>query len=195
VSIDAQARAAIEGAASIKGEIIAAQIELEVLKQFGTERQNEAVMLKSKIVELQKQLAKIESGDSVNESPNDNVYITFKELPALGMELARLMRAAKIQEEVFKLITTQYEIAKIEEAKDLTTVQVLDRAVPPDRKIRPKRRLIVIIATVAGFFLAAFLAFFMEFVNRIKSQNPERYQQLVQSLRFRKIGSSGPNKK
>jgi len=194
VSIADQARAIIEGAAKIKGEIIVAETELEILKKFGTERQNEAVMLKSKIAELKNQLAKIEGGESgksvvgksnMNEGDPD-FYISFSELPALGMRLAQLMREAKIQEEVFKLITTQHELAKIEEARDVNTIQVLDRAVAPDKKSSPKRALIVILSTVVAFFMAVFLAFFLEYVDRLKTDDQERYQQLADSFRFRK---------
>ncbi|MBW1767370.1 MAG: lipopolysaccharide biosynthesis protein [Deltaproteobacteria bacterium] len=184
VSINDQAKISMEGAAKIKGEIIVAQTDLEVLKQFGTERQNEAIMLKSKIDELQKQLARIESGNPSKDK--DNFYIPFTELPNLGMKLARLMRETKIQEEVFGLLTSQYELAKIEEAKDMNTIQILDEAVPPDRKSGPKRRLIVILSTLVAFFLAVFLAFFMEFIQRIKTEDQERYQMMVDYLKFRK---------
>ena len=192
IAIEEQAKVSIEGAAKLKGEIIAAQIELEVLKQFGTERQNEAVMLKSKIAELQNQLTKIETGrvdknlhkngQAANE--NSSLFIPFDEFPALGLQLMRLMREAKIQEKVFELMTTQYELAKIEEAKDVNTIQVLDEAVPPDKKSSPKRSLIVILSTFMAFFMAVFLAFFMEFIERIKTEDKERYQQIKQGLKF-----------
>lgn len=153
-----------------------------MLKEFGTERQNEAIMLKAKIAELQSQLVRIEKG---NPGKGDsNFYLPFNELPALGMRLARLMREAKIQENVFELLTGQYELAKIEEAKDVNTIQVLDPAVPPDKKSRPKRRLIVIITTFMGFFFAVLLVFFREYVERIKLEDKERYEQLRQGLRF-----------
>ena len=182
VSINEQAKASIEGAATLKGEIIAAQTEFEVLKKFGTEKQNEAIMLKSKIEELRKQLAKIESGNP--EKDADNFYIPFKELPDLGMRLARLMREAKIQEQVFELLTSQFEMAKIEEAKDMNTIQVLDEAVPPDRKSSPKRSMIVILSTIVGFFIAVFLAFIKEFVFKVKTQDPDRYNELVKGVKF-----------
>ena len=187
VSISDQAKAAIEGAAQIKGDIIAAQTELEVLKKFGTEKQNEAVMLKAKIAELKEQLERIEKGSpSSDKNGSDEFFIPFNQIPDLGMKLARLMREAKIQEEVFKLITTQYELAKIEEAKDMDTIQVLDRAVPPDKKSSPKRALIVILSTVVAFFLAIFLAFFLEYLHRVKTEDPERYQQMSQAMKLRK---------
>ena len=183
IAIDAQAKAAIESAAKIRGEIIVAETELEVLKQFGTEKQNEAIMLKSKIAELKNQLRRIESGTP--EKEDNDPMVSFRELPALGLQLARLLREAKIQEEVFKLITTQYELAKIEEAKDVNTIQVLDRAEPPDRKSGPRRSLIVILATIVASLMAVFLAFFLEFLSRLKEKDPQRYDQLVSHIRFR----------
>ncbi|MBW1982733.1 MAG: lipopolysaccharide biosynthesis protein [Deltaproteobacteria bacterium] len=187
VSLEDQAQVAIEGAAKIKGEIIAAQTELEVLKQFGTERQNEAIMLKSRIAELQKQLGMIEQGNPVKpflkmNGSSSNFFIPFNELPALGMQLLRLTREAKIQEKVFELVTSQYELAKIEEARDVNTIQVLDNAVPPDKKSSPKRALIVLISTFLAFFMAALAAFFQEYLNNLKVQDSERYQELAAQL-------------
>jgi len=189
VAIEEQAKVAIEGAARIKGEIIVAQTELEVLKEFGTERQNEAIMLKSRIAELQSQLARIEKGNPGKGvaklgKGDSNFYLPFNELPALGMRLARLMREAKIQENVFELLTSQHELAKIEEAKDVNTIQVLDRAVPPDKKSSPKRTLIVILSTFLAFFFAVGLAFFREYMQRLQTEDGEQYQQLAQGLKF-----------
>jgi len=189
VSLEEQAQVAIEGAAKIKGEIIAAQTELEVLKQFGTERQNEAIMLKSRIAELKRQLAMMEQGNpgkpisKINEK-NSNLFIPFNELPALSMQLLRLMREAKIQEKVFELVTSQYELAKIEEAKDVNTIQVLDNAVPPDKKSSPKRALIVLAAIFAAFFFAALFAFFQEYLNSLKVHDSKRYQELAAELKL-----------
>jgi len=143
--------------------------------------------LKAKIAELKEQLERIEKGSpSSDKNGSDEFFIPFNQIPDLGMKLARLMREAKIQEEVFKLITTQYELAKIEEAKDMDTIQVLDRAVPPDKKSSPKRALIVILSTVVAFFLAIFLAFFLEYLHRVKTEDPERYQQMSQAMKLRK---------
>ena len=193
IAIDEQAKAAIEGAARLKGEIIVAQTELEVLKQFGTERQNEAIMLKSKIAELEHHLSRIGQGDTENSEGSENkafrkvnpdFYIPFSELPELGMQLARLTREAKVQAKVFELITSQYELAKIEEAKDMNTIQVLDKAVPPEWKSKPKRAQIVILSAVVAFFIAIFLAFFLEYVGRLRKNDPERFQALRDGLRL-----------
>lgn len=182
ITLDDQAKVAIEGAAQIKGQIISSETELEVRKQFGTERQNEAIMLISKIEELQKQLARIEIGDKDNAEKN--LFIPVKELPSLGMELAGRIREAKVQEKVFELITSQYELAKIEEAKDVNTIQFLDKASPPEIRSSPQRIKIVLLTTFAAFFAAVFAAFILEFAERIKTDDEERYQQIRKGITF-----------
>lgn len=172
VAIEEQAKAAIEGAAELKGQIIAAKTELKVFMRFGTEKQTEVMMLRAKIEELEKQLNAIEGGaDSDIEEPkaknNDsetNYYIPFRQLPELGMKLMRYTREAKLQEKLFELLTSQYEMAQIEEAKDVDTVQLLDKAKPPERKSSPNRMNIVLASTILSVFLSIFYAFFYEFV-------------------------------
>lgn len=170
VSIEKQAKVSIETAAEIKGQIIAAQTELNVLKQFGTEKQIEAIMLKTKIEELKKQLLQIEEGrDDSNhptrasqEGQENDFYIPFDELPELSMQLMRLMREAKIKEKVFELLTSQFEMAQIDEVKDVDTIQVLDVAVAPQKRISPNRSAIVLISTAIGFFISVGIAFACE---------------------------------
>jgi uncharacterized protein involved in exopolysaccharide biosynthesis len=191
VAIEAQARATIERAAKIKGEIIAAETELEVLKEFFTESQAEAVLLKSRISELKNQLAKMEQGNPGKEVLKDNpggedpnLFIPLNELPALEMQHIRLMREAQVQEKVFGLVTSQYEMAKIEEAKDIDTIQVLDPAVPPERISRPKRKPIIMLSAVVAFCVAVFVTFFLGFIDRLKTEDHDRYQKFVDNIRF-----------
>jgi uncharacterized protein involved in exopolysaccharide biosynthesis len=80
------------------------------------------------------------------------------------------MREVKVQETVFSLLTGQYEQAKINEARDTASVQVLDRAVPAERKSKPSVRLNMAIAGALSLFVAIFLAFFLEYVTRIRKQ-------------------------
>jgi tyrosine-protein kinase Etk/Wzc len=174
VSIEEQAKVAIEGAAEIKGQIVATQTELEVLKRFGTEKQVEAVMLKAKIEELQKQLDSIEKGqnpETDNSNPTikgmgSNFYIPFNSLPRLGMQLMRLMREARIQEKLFELLTAQYEMAQIEEARDVDTVQVLDKAQPPEKKDSPKRTRIVLVSTFIALVGSVLIVFLRHYHHR-----------------------------
>jgi uncharacterized protein involved in exopolysaccharide biosynthesis len=77
-------------------------------------------------------------------------------------------------------------MAEIEEAKDINTIQILDRAVPPDNNSGPKRALIVVLSTAVAFFMAVLTAFFIEFIDRIKADDPDRYQRLIHSTWLRK---------
>lgn len=193
VDVDSQAKAAIDGAAKVKGDIITSTIQLEVLKRFHTDSHNEVVSVRSRIRELNRQLSLIEKG--VDPRPNEkrssatesegNFHIPFSEMPNLSMQLATLMREAKVQEEVYRLITAQYEMAKIEESKDIKTVQVLDLAVTPDKRSWPDRKLIAIGGLGGGFLLAVLLSFLLEFNGRLKVQDPVRYGRITSHIRFR----------
>jgi tyrosine-protein kinase Etk/Wzc len=178
VSITEQAKASIKGAAQLKSQIIATETELEVFKQFGTEQQVEAAMLKAKIEELRKQLRTIEEGSIQDfdkmyqlntEDESSSLFIPFAELPELAMQFMRLTREAKIQVSLFELITTQYEMAKLEEARDVYTIQVLDQAVPAEKKYRPHRLRIVATSTFLVFFAVVFFVLVKEFGVRSKS--------------------------
>jgi len=78
---------------------------------------------------------------------------------ARGVANIRLMREVKYQEVMFELLAKQYELARVDEAKDAPVIQVLDRAAPPEMRSSPRRGRIVIVSAVAGF-LAAVLATF-----------------------------------
>jgi tyrosine-protein kinase Etk/Wzc len=200
VSIQEQAKVAIEGAAEIKGQLIAAQTELEVLKKFGTENQVEAVILNARIEELKKQLDYIEKGQNREMDSNNpaetvkrsNFYIPFEDLPHLGMQLMQLMREAKIQEKLFELLAAQYEMAQIEEAKDVDTIQVLDTAVPPEKKSSPRRSAIVISSVTISAMISFLLAFLLEYSYRDQSMQARwsvimnRFSHKISRVRIKK---------
>ena len=94
-------------------------------------------------------------------------------MPDLGLQYARLFRDAKIQETLYGLLTQQYELARIQEAKDSPTVQVLDVAKAPEKKTRPKRSLIVLLSTTTAVFLSVFLVFFLEFLDKGRNRRHE----------------------
>jgi tyrosine-protein kinase Etk/Wzc len=84
-------------------------------------------------------------------------------------------------------LTKQYELAKLDEARDAVVIQVVDRAVPPEKKAKPKRSLMIIVAIFSGFFVSIFLAFLMEYKEKASSdpENKERIDMLRRYLRFR----------
>ncbi len=185
-----QAKATIEGAAGLHAELVRAQTDLHVLRQFGTGRTNEAIRINSRIAELKSQISRLESGGedaSGSGKVQPSLYLSFKDIPELGMATSRLQREAKIQEELFKMITAQYELAKIEEARDMETVQILDRAVPPDQRSGPRRALFILISGIAGLFLGVFWALTLERRDRLREREPERYRRLLRSMGLRRF--------
>lgn len=176
IVVQEQARSAIESAALVKGEIIAAEAQLEFLRTFATENNPQVLQQKRKVEEMKRQLALMQYGqglDLPSESPNPGArrrefHVPFTSVPEVGMEYLRLAREVKVQETVYGLLTAQFEQAKINEARDTPTVQLLDKAVPAERKSRPKTVVNMAIAGAVSLFVGMFLAFFLEYVDRMR---------------------------
>jgi capsule polysaccharide export protein KpsE/RkpR len=157
VDITAQAKAMVEGVARLEGELIAAQSELEGLEQIYTPNNVRVRSLRARIEELKRQLQKL-GGDSSAPPTDTNAeggdekpqqFPTIRQLPLLGVRWVDLYRQTKLEETVYELLTQQYELAKIQEAKEIPVVKVLDKAIVPERKSSPHRTLIV---ALSAFF-------------------------------------------
>jgi uncharacterized protein involved in exopolysaccharide biosynthesis len=183
VSLPDETKAAIEAAATLKAEIISREVQLGVLTGYATENNPQVLRLKSEIAQLSLQLQRMERG-TAGGSSGVGFAVPFSRLPAVGLELARLMREVKIQEEIFGLLTQQYETAKIAETRDTPTVQVLDRATPPEFKSRPRRLTIWIAAFIFSIFSGVFMAFILEYSRRLQEREDEyrEWQGMAQEL-------------
>jgi tyrosine-protein kinase Etk/Wzc len=175
IVLDEQMRASVQAAAELKAQLISTEIEMNVLSKNMSPNHPQIQQLKSRIKEIRRQLEILESG-SQDSSSNEGLGVPFSQAPALSLELVRLTRELKIQEALFELLTQQYEQYKIEETKDTPTVQVLDKASPPESKSRPKRATLVLIAGLASLFLGVIFAFALEYIERTKKQQPEEFK-------------------
>ncbi|HKT46794.1 MAG TPA: Wzz/FepE/Etk N-terminal domain-containing protein [Candidatus Acidoferrales bacterium] len=153
IDIPAQSKAMVEAAATLQGQLIAAESELSGLRQIYTAENFRVRALTARVKELQAQLQKM-GGDSSNMGENKNeLYPPIRKLPLLGVTYADLFRQTKIEETVFELLTQQYEMAKVQEAKEIPSVKVLDAPVVPTKKSFPPRFLLGCLGTalaVAG---------------------------------------------
>jgi uncharacterized protein involved in exopolysaccharide biosynthesis len=165
VAMDVQAEASIKALAELNAQITAREVQLGVMRQFSTAANPDVLRIKDELRELRKQLAMVESKTS---NPESMAMPSLSEAPALGLQYIRLKREALTQEKVFELLTQQYEMAKVEESKEDITFQVIDRAIPPEKRIKPKRRQIVMLAGVVSLFAGVFLVFFLEYLANIK---------------------------
>jgi uncharacterized protein involved in exopolysaccharide biosynthesis len=109
-------------------------------------------------------------------------------LPETGLEYFRKMRDLKYQETLFELLSKQFEMAKIEEAKEAALIQVVDKALVPEQRSKPKRSLIVILATLMAFFIGLLLAFVREARERA-SQDPASAERMNLLRRYIRRGA------
>jgi uncharacterized protein involved in exopolysaccharide biosynthesis len=188
--LDAQASAVIEGIARLKGEIAGKEVELGVLKTSQTEQNPQVQALRQTISQLKGQLRKLEDSSEGKKVSSDS-FIATADVPEIGLQYARLMRDYKVQETIFELLTRQYEVAKINEAKNTSTLQVLDEAMVPDKKSKPKRSLIVLMATFAVGFMAVLWAFVREFGKNMNEEDRRRWDEIRAMLRLRGMRDEG----
>jgi capsule polysaccharide export protein KpsE/RkpR len=162
-----QSRAMMQTAVSLQGELIAAQTQLRGLEQIYTDSNVRVRSLRARIAELQSQVAKLRGSDSQQDTgtadnskeiaPNtdDDLYPSFRKLPGLGVGYADLYRAVKLREIVFETLTQQLEMAKVEEAKEIPSVKILDPADVPEKKSWPPRMLLTLLGAFLTFAAAS----------------------------------------
>jgi uncharacterized protein involved in exopolysaccharide biosynthesis len=152
IDIPQQGKAMVETAATLEGQLIAAQSELEGLRQIYTDQNVRVRSTQARINELKAQLNKLAGtaadpqqidGDSALNTP----YPTLRQLPILGVPYADKLRHMKVQEVIYETLTRQYELAKVQEAKEVPSVKVLDAPVVPELKSFPPRMLIMLLGT------------------------------------------------
>jgi uncharacterized protein involved in exopolysaccharide biosynthesis len=174
LDIQQEGKAMLDAAGTLVGEMIAAQSQLEGLRQIYTESNPRVRSLNARVAEFRKQLEKLggtqangangadgaapstgQSADPPAAQANGLPYPTIRSLPLLGAKYADYYRRAKIQETVYELLTEQYELAKVQEAKETPSVKILDTASVPEKKSFPPRLVIMVLGTffVFGFSL------------------------------------------
>jgi capsule polysaccharide export protein KpsE/RkpR len=164
LDIQQEGKAMLDAAGTIAGEMIAAQSQLEGLRQIYTDNNPRVRSLNARVGELRKQLEKL-GGTQANPVNGTNAsqeqtrdpsaakaggglpYPTIKSLPLLGAKYAEYYRRAKIQETVYEMLTGQYELAKVQEAKETPSVKTLDPARIPEKKSFPPRLVIMFLGT------------------------------------------------
>jgi tyrosine-protein kinase Etk/Wzc len=165
VDLPEQSKAVISAMASIKGELISKQLELSYLSSFSGRTESSVVQLQQQISIMQSKLNQLEareyialpgagSGSAAGSASSDsNFFPGAMMVPELRFQLEQLMREQKIQETVFFLLTQRFETAKVDEARDTSTFQILDSPTLPTYQTRPKRRKTAALGLVGGIAL------------------------------------------
>jgi uncharacterized protein involved in exopolysaccharide biosynthesis len=165
IDIKEQGRAMVDAAATLQGQLIASQSELQGLQQMYAEGNVRVRSVKARVEELKRQLEKLGGTDASlqpgSPSGSSELYPSIRKLPLLGVQYADLYQQVKIQETVYELLTQQYEMAKIQEAREIPSIKVLDDAEVPEKRSFPPRLLIILLGAVmclAGSCLAFILS-------------------------------------
>ncbi|HHS13942.1 MAG TPA: hypothetical protein ENN03_09280 [bacterium] len=192
VALPQQTQATITAAAEMKARIMAKEIELEVLGYSldSTHPDYIRVMREKRETERKYQEFIARNGSHRSLDEESQVFLSLSEVPDLGLNYLRLYREVLLQEKILELILPMLEQAKIQEARDTPTVQVLDTAVAPVKKIRPRRALSVIFAGLLSVFFSLTLFSIQEYFNKMRRENTEMYQKWIKVLELMKHGTA-----
>jgi tyrosine-protein kinase Etk/Wzc len=142
----------IRQVAQLQAEITSREVQLDALHTSSTDQNPDVIRLNSELAGLREQLRGLESGTS-KRAPGD-ISITTANVPQAGLEYIRKERDVKYHQLLFDLLARQYEAARMDEAKAAPLIQIVDLAVPPDRKSAPYRALWALTGITLGFFLS-----------------------------------------
>jgi capsule polysaccharide export protein KpsE/RkpR len=184
LDIKEQTKAMVESAAVLQGQLVAAQSELQSLEQIYTDNNVRVRALRARIAELQHQMESMRGSDSSllsDTGGSDELYPSVRKLPLLGVEWADLYRRTKIEETVYELLNQQYELARIQEAKEIPTVNVVDSPNLPEKKSWPPRVLLTVILTLFSAAGAALFIISSHKIEALDQDDPRR--QIAATLR------------
>jgi uncharacterized protein involved in exopolysaccharide biosynthesis len=177
-----QTGALIGTMASLRAQITAKEVQLRALRAYATGQNPEVKKVQNELAALYGQLERLEAGQGSGTDPLN----PEGGMPKARLEYMRLLREAKFNEYLYGLLQKQFEMAKLGEVKDAAVIQVIDTAVPPQVRFKPKRTLMVLLAAVLGFFLSIFAAFFLEFLENAR-RDPESAAKLDAFKKYAKI--------
>jgi uncharacterized protein involved in exopolysaccharide biosynthesis len=174
LDVPAQTKAMVGSEGALEGKLVAAESELQGLQQIYTDNNIRIRTLQARIAELKQQVENL-SGISNGHSPQSQIagdMPSFRKLPLVAVRWTNLYRESKIQEAIYEMLTQEYELAKIQEAKETPTINVLDAAMVPERKSFPPRTIITILGGLLSLLFAA--AFVIAAAKWRKSDSPEK---------------------
>jgi tyrosine-protein kinase Etk/Wzc len=181
ISMEGQSASILAAEAGLRAQIASKEIELSAMRGFATPQNPDVRRTEQMLVSLRAQLAKLEHQAQAGESemPAKN------KLPGMAIDYVHRMRDLKYNETLFTFVSQQLASAKLDEAKDAPVIQVVDKALVPEKKSKPKRALIVILATMLAFFVGVLFAFFKEASERasLDPASAERMSLLRRYLR------------
>lgn len=173
-----QTEATIRGVAEMKAALVMKEVELSTALRIFTESNQKVKNLRAAIANLKSQISTYESGTGGGAIP------ALGSVPQLGQDYVRLMRDFKTQEALVELLTKQYEVTKLNVAKDFSQFQVIQVARTPERKSGPQRLKIVVLVTVTTLLLKLFYVFVQDYWNRMADTEKSQWREVRDQWRI-----------
>ncbi len=170
IQLEGQAKAIIESVAQLRAQIAAKEVQLGAMRTFATAQNPDYLRAQQELAGLRAQLKNRE----LETGAKDGTLITSSKVPQIGIEYVRKLREVKYHEAIMEIMARQFELAKVDEAKDSAAIQVVDKAILPDRKSKPSRALIAMGAFFGALFFAVLLIFFLESKDKFKAEYKKR---------------------
>ena len=184
-----QGKAMIEAASALEGQLIAAETELSGLQQIYGPQNSRVKSAAARVGELRAKLRTMSGAGGEDGDKARALYPSLEQLPLLGNTYFDLARQAKIDEAVYEALTKQYELAKVQEAKEIPSIRVLDEPVVPERKIWPPRLMLIIAGTLMTLLVGVCCLLVQAGFDRMSPDDPRRV--LVGRLRIGKVAHHG----
>jgi uncharacterized protein involved in exopolysaccharide biosynthesis len=183
IQISGQAANIIRSIAETSANIASMEVQLQAMSTFATEQNPQTIRLQQEIAALRQQLAQLENSQQ-KLGPGD-IQVPAGKVPQATLEYADKLRDLQYHETLFELLAKQFEAARLDEAKSAPIIQVIDHAIPPDKKSGPPRRLLTIGFTFVGFCFACLWVFLRNSYERLQQtpENAEKLNRLRESFR------------
>ncbi|TSD74210.1 hypothetical protein FFI39_026460 [Janthinobacterium sp. KBS0711] len=159
LQLSGQVQGIIASMAQLKGVIASKEVEAASMRTFATGQNPALVRVNEELRSLRGQLEKLQAKQ---DGKDGGLLTSTGNIPEVGLEYVRKLRDVKYYETVFELLAKQFEMAKIDEAKDTSTIQQLDKAIPADKNSGPKRLMIALAGLAGGLLLGIMMAIFYE---------------------------------
>jgi tyrosine-protein kinase Etk/Wzc len=191
IQLSGQAEEIIRNVADLRAQIVSREVQMQAMRTYATDQNPDLTRLQQEIAALQQQLAAMESNQR-RMQPGD-IQVPTGQVPGAGLEYARKLREVTYHTALLTLLSREYEAARIDEAKSAPLIQVVDHAVPPERKSGPHRALITLAAGFIGFVFACLWAFVNQALTHVKQipGNLEKMEELRATLRRGAMARAG----
>ena len=172
-----EGKAMIEAASTLQGQTIAAESELRGLEQIYGPENSKVRAASAKVAELRSKLRQLSGNNAISDAEpltNDELYPSIEQLPLLGNTYYDLARRVKINEAVYEALTKQYELAKVDEAKEIPSIKVLDEPVVPESKSWPPRIFVIVLGVLFTIAVACLWILAEAGYDRLSPADPRR---------------------